>query len=89
MLIRTSELRTRDVVNALDGRRLGPITDVEFDLETGKIKAVMVPAPARFLRVLGRNNDYVIPWERIKKIGLDVVLVEMSEFVDPRGVSSP
>ena len=88
MIVKASELRARDVVNALDGRRLGPITDVEIDLETGRIKSVMVPAPGRFLKILGRYNDYVIPWERIKKIGLDVILVEMSEFVDPRSMPS-
>ncbi|HHY97813.1 MAG TPA: YlmC/YmxH family sporulation protein [Firmicutes bacterium] len=85
-MVKTSELRVRDVVNTIDGRRLGPITDLEIDLETGRIKAIMVPAPGRFLRALGKYKDYVIPWERIKKIGLDVILVEMNELVDPRGV---
>ncbi|NPV52482.1 MAG: YlmC/YmxH family sporulation protein [Firmicutes bacterium] len=86
-MIRTSELRVKDVVNALDGRRLGPVSDLEIDIDTGQVKAVMVPGPPRFLGIIGRGNDYVIPWERIKRIGLDVILVEVSDAVDPREFS--
>ena len=34
-MIKTSELRVRDVINVLDGRRLGQAVDLEVDLERG------------------------------------------------------
>jgi YlmC/YmxH family sporulation protein len=78
-LIRASDLASRDVVNTVDGRRLGNIVDVELDLENGRITAVVVPGQPKMLGVFGRSDDYVVPWENIKKIGEDVILVEISE----------
>lgn len=78
-MIRASDLASRDVVNTVDGRRLGNIVDVELDLDNGKIVAVVVPGQPKMLGVFGRSDDYVVPWENIKKIGEDVILVEISE----------
>ena len=79
LLIRASDLSARDVVNTVDGRRLGNIVDVELDLDTGRIVAVIVPGQAKVMGVFGKSDDYVVPWENIKKIGEDVILVELSE----------
>lgn len=83
MLTKSSDLRAREVVNIIDGRRLGLTSDFEIDAETGTIKALVVPGPGRFLWLFGRNDDLVIPWERIKKIGIDVILVEAPGFSEP------
>jgi len=83
LLTKSSELRAREVVNILDGRRLGLTSDFEIDAETGRIRAIVVPGPGRFLWLFGRNDDVVIPWERIKKIGIDVILVEAPGFTEP------
>lgn len=78
-MIRASDLAMREVINTLDGRRLGNIVDVEIDLQTGRIVAVVVPGQAKVLGVFGKGDDYVIPWENIKKIGEDVILVELTD----------
>ena len=82
-VVKTSDLRIKDVVNVADGRRLGPISDLELDLESGRITAIVVSGPGRVLGLFGRDNDYVIPWERIHKIGVDVILVEL-DALNPR-----
>jgi YlmC/YmxH family sporulation protein len=82
-MVKTSELRMKDVINVVDGRRLGLIGDLELDLEQGCIKSVVVPGASRFLGLFGRDRDTVIDWEQIKKVGLDVILVELSGAVDP------
>ena len=79
MLVRVSDLRAREVVNVVDGRRLGPICDMEIDLSTGQVTSIMVPGPSKIMGILGRYNDYVIPWSRIKRIGMDVILVEAND----------
>ncbi|MCL6451529.1 MAG: YlmC/YmxH family sporulation protein [Acetobacteraceae bacterium] len=79
-MTKSSDLKVRDVVNIVDGRRLGTMSDVEVDLETGKVTAIIVPGPARLWGLLGRQCDYVIPWERVKKIGPDVILVDMPQY---------
>lgn len=75
-MIRISELRERDVVNVNDGRRLGMIRDLELDLEKGTIKAIIVPAAGGVWGKFSRTKDYLIPWEKIVKIGIDTILVD-------------
>ncbi len=84
--MRASDLSARDVINVLDGRRLGNVVDLELDLSTGKILSVIVPGQAKMLGVFGRADDYVVPWENVKKIGEDVILVELSEHYLRRAV---
>lgn len=81
-MTKTSELREREVVNILDGKRLGLASDLEIEAETGKIKAIIVPGPGKFLWLFGKNEEFVIPWERIKKIGVDVILVDTPNYVE-------
>ena len=75
---RASDLEAREVLNMLDGRRLGNIVDVEFSLEDGRITAIIVPGSPKVLGLFGRDDEVVIPWDKIKKIGTDVILVEVS-----------
>ncbi len=82
MLAKTSELRSREVVNIIDGKRLGFPTDLEIEPETGRITAIVVPEPGRFAWFWGRGGEIVVPWEKIKKIGLDVILVELPGLVE-------
>jgi YlmC/YmxH family sporulation protein len=76
---RTADLKQKEVINISDGRRLGFVSDVEFDLENGKIDAIVIPGGGRFFGIIGKDNEVIIPWERIKKIGEDIILVEMDD----------
>ena len=74
-MCRVNELRCKEVINVKDGSRLGFVDDVEFDICTGKIVAITVQGAAKFFGIFGREEDYIIPWEDIQKIGSDIVLV--------------
>ncbi|MDN5346826.1 MAG: hypothetical protein PWP65_390 [Clostridia bacterium] len=83
-VVRISDLRVREVINVIDGRRLGPIKDIELDVEEGKIQALILPGMnGRFLGLFGRNEDAIIPWEKVVKVGVDVILVEAYSFATP------
>ncbi|MGE5508284.1 MAG: YlmC/YmxH family sporulation protein [Chitinophagales bacterium] len=82
MLARISDLRLREVISVLDGRRLGYIDDLEVDVATGQVTAIVLPNKARFWQVLTRNEDICIPWSQIRRIGADVILVEPTYLVD-------
>lgn len=79
-----SDLKLKEVINVIDGKRLGTITDIEIDIESGKLTAIVVPGAGKFLGLFGRNEDIVIPWERINKIGFDVILVEAAAVAELR-----
>lgn len=75
-MLKTSDLKVKEVININDGRRLGTITDLEIDIENGRLMAIVVPGAGKFLGLFGKNEDVIIPWEKIHKIGMDVILVE-------------
>lgn len=75
MFGRLTDFRKREVINIIDGSRLGFVRDVEIDKE-GKIKSIIIPGPSGILGILNRNNDFVIPYENIRTIGEDLILVE-------------
>ncbi|KAB2954516.1 YlmC/YmxH family sporulation protein [Heliorestis acidaminivorans] len=82
-MIKISDLRMRDIVNVADGRRLGMIKDIDIDPEVGKVKALVLPAQGRFMGFFSRGEDIIVPWDKIKKIGVDVILVELNHLGEP------
>jgi len=76
---RIADLRQKEVINVTDGRRLGFVSDVEIDLESGRIDAIVIPGEGRLFGFIGKDNEFIIPWEKIKKIGEDIILVDLDE----------
>ena len=76
MTIKFTDLQCKEVICISDGRRLGFITDVQIEVPEGNICAIVVPGPCRILGVAGRQDDFIIPWNCIKRIGPDIVLVD-------------
>ncbi len=73
---RIGDLRYKEVINVNTGLRLGYVSDGVFDIKTGRMRALVVPGAYRVMGLFGRNEDYVIPWEAIRRIGDDIILVE-------------
>ncbi|KUO60718.1 MAG: hypothetical protein APF84_16050 [Gracilibacter sp. BRH_c7a] len=80
--MRVSELRLLDIINIEDGRRLGPMIDLDLDLEKGFIKGIVILVASRGKGFFGggRDNDVFIPWDKVIKIGVDVILVDGREI---------
>lgn len=74
---KSSDFRQKEVINIRDGKRLGVIVDMEFNLHEGRITSIVVPGAGKWLGLLKGEDDLVIPWENIKKIGDDVILVDV------------
>ena len=76
MQSRIRDLRCKEVINICDGCRIGYVEDVDIRIPEGQVAAVVVCGPCRFFGMIGRRDDYIIPWSCIRKIGPDIVLVE-------------
>lgn len=76
MQCRIEELRSKEVVNICDGQRLGCVSDILFDTGCGKIAALVVPGPCRFMGLFFPGDDILIRWECVKRIGDDLILIE-------------
>jgi len=71
------DFKHKEVINITDGKRLGFVQDVNADLETGTITSIIVPGSNRLISFFSSSNDIIIPWQNIKCIGDDIILVEI------------
>lgn len=76
METRIAELRYKEVISVADGSRFGYVGDMEVDLDSGQVRALVVPGRRRFFGLLGREEDRYIPWNCVRRFGEDIILVE-------------
>lgn len=70
------ELKSKEIVNEGDGKRLGRIIDLVFSLPSGKIDGIVAP----FGKCgLFRTQEIYIPWKYIRMIGEDVIIVQIPD----------
>ena len=74
------QLRCKEIVNIVDGRRLGRMIDLIIDGKTCRIRGIVAPSCERRLFLFRSRNEIFIPWERIRKIGEDTILVELGHL---------
>lgn len=77
--MRICDLKQKEVINACDCRRLGFVGDVDFDICTGCILAIIVPGPGCFCGFIGRDKEYIIPFCDICQVGEDIILVNVKK----------
>lgn len=75
--MRFSELCEKEVVNMADCKCVGYVADMEFDECTGCVRGLIVPQPGHCWGVFGPSVEYCIPWNRVIRIGPDIVLVDV------------
>lgn len=75
MICRIDEMKNKQVVCVKDGCVLGYISDIELDTDKGTLTSIVIYGRLRFFGLFGREEDIVIPYEDIKVIGAETVLV--------------
>jgi YlmC/YmxH family sporulation protein len=78
--MRLSHLAGKEVINLSDGARLGVIDECEltFDCKSGYIHTILVPNRNGPLSFFNENKTVSIPWQGIKRIGDDVIIVDLN-----------
>ena len=71
------DFKHKEVINITNGKRLGYVQDVCADLETGTITHIIVPGSNKIINFFTQSNNIVIPWQKVKCIGEDNILVEI------------
>ncbi|MGD7043604.1 YlmC/YmxH family sporulation protein [Jeotgalibacillus proteolyticus] len=83
--MRISELQQKDVVSVSDGKRLGPISDIDINVKTGMIEAIIIQGNGNWKGWFSKGGEVTIPWKDLVKIGNDVILVRgqiLQETID-------
>lgn len=76
MISTFSQLRCKEVIDVRSGLRLGCVCDAEYDDKEGRIVALITPGRLKWFGLLGREDDYVLPWDCISRVGADIILIE-------------
>lgn len=79
-----SDLRYKEVIDVHSGFRLGYVCDAEFDDSEGRLISLITPGKAKLFGLLGREDDYILPWGCIARIGGDIILVDIKEELPRR-----
>lgn len=79
MSANSMQLQERQVLNIVDGKCLGNLKDIELNLWTGSIQALVLPGGNGFWNRLQKTEEVIIPWEKVVLIGVDVILVDLPE----------
>lgn len=72
-----SDLKCREVINVCTGERYGNVCDLEFDACCGQVLAIVVPGGSKLFGLIKGRDGMAIPFSKIKKLGEDVILVEL------------
>lgn len=75
MVCKFDDLHYKEVINIKTGCKLGFPDDLEFETHTAKITKLIVYGRAKCFGLLGREEDFIIPWSDIEVIGEDTILV--------------
>lgn len=78
--MRYSELAGKEIVCIDEGIRLGAVdhTDLVLNVRTGEVDFIVIPYGNRWFR----PRLIVIPWRGVKKIGRDLLIVDLTTAKD-------
>lgn len=77
--MRLSELQNKDIINMVDGKKIGRIIDVDIN-ENGVLKSLISEKYRFFFSIFSNKAETEIKWHQIEKIGADVILVNLGKI---------
>lgn len=77
IIIRLTDLQDKDIINIINGKVIGKIIDLSLDVD-GKLEYLIVEKTRFFLSLFSSKNEIRVNWKEIRKIGEDVILVELN-----------
>lgn len=77
--MRLNELVGKEMVNIFDGMRMGTVgdSDMLIDEESGHIISIILPNRGNALTFWADRQKLVVPWEAVKKVGREVIVVDI------------
>jgi YlmC/YmxH family sporulation protein len=88
MNCRIVDIKRKEVINIEDGNRIGYVGDVEIDMQSGKVFAIVISGKLKLFGLLGRQEDIIIEWEKVHVIGEEIILVYYETPHNPKRKSN-
>lgn len=70
-----NNLKMMEVIDISTGTKLGYIKDLVIECNEYKILSILIPREKNGW--FSKNNDFEIEWDKITKIGTDIILVNL------------
>ena len=75
-----SDIEEKDVINVVTGERIGFVSSLRIDTNSGQIIAITVQPSMKFVSFFSKEEaSVVVPWNQILKIGEDVIIVNVAQ----------
>jgi len=83
--LRMSELIGKEIINLNDGLKMGQVGDSDMIInpESGEIHSIILPNRGTFVNLWIDRQKIVVPWEAVRKIGREVIVVDL-DHTNPR-----
>lgn len=75
--MKLSELQKKDIINIKNGKKIGKIIDVEFDVDSGYMIHFVIERTHIMRNIFSQTEDICIKFTQIKKMGEDVILIDI------------
>lgn len=77
--MKLSEFAGKEIINIFDGARLGTVSesDLIIDADTGSVESIVLPSRSPFFSLKNKHNPLVIPWQAVRKIGSQIIVVDL------------
>ena len=72
-----NELRCKEVVNMIDGRRLGHIVDMVIELSSARVLGFVLPGQKSGWNIFKSSEQLFVPYGCVVRIGEDTILIEL------------
>lgn len=79
-MITMRELRRKDVIGVVDGKRIGRVTDIAFDEETGQVTMFVIGVRRPWFGLLESEEKRTVPYEMVRTMGRDVILIDEDDL---------
>lgn len=73
-----SEIESKDVINVVDGKKVGCVIDLDIEINSGQIITMFIQPYSGLLSIFKRDDRIIVPWDQIIKIGQDVIIVNLA-----------
>jgi len=79
--MRLSDLVGKEIVNICNGARLGVVEEsaMDIDVESGEVRSIILPRKNNIINLWFDKQKLIIPWEAVRKIGSEVIIVELDQ----------
>ena len=78
--MKLSQMSGKEIIDLEHGERLGMVgqSDLVINEHTGAIESIILPSTS-FLGMKKKKEAIVIPWNSIRKIGPEMIIIELRQ----------